>query len=38
MDSPAGGHDLRGISGTGWDDLWVVGDDGIVLHGSLSLD
>jgi hypothetical protein len=32
----AGAHDLWGVAGTGWDDLWIVGDAGVVLHGSLD--
>lgn len=27
---------LRSVSGTGPDDVWMVGDDGVVLHGSLA--
>jgi hypothetical protein len=34
--TPAGAYDLWGISGTAADDVWVVGDAGIVLHGSIE--
>lgn len=31
----AGARDLWGVSGTDFADVWVVGDDGLILHGSL---
>ena len=31
VDSPTG-NDLAAVHGTGWDDVWAVGDDGVVLH------
>jgi len=31
-----GANDLRAVSGTSMRDVWVVGDEGTVLHGSLE--
>jgi hypothetical protein len=36
LPSPVGARDLRAISATAMDDVWMVGDDGIVLHGAVT--
>lgn len=32
----AGSRDLWGVSGTSFDDVWIVGDDGVILHGPVD--
>lgn len=33
--TPAGARDLHGVAGTSFDDVWVVGADGLILHGAV---
>jgi hypothetical protein len=33
--TPAGSRDLNGVSGTSFDDVWVVGAEGLILHGAV---
>jgi hypothetical protein len=33
--TPAGARDLYGVSGTSFDDVWIVGADGVILHGAV---
>jgi hypothetical protein len=35
LTTPAGSRDLYGVSATSFDDVWVVGADGLILHGAV---